>query len=274
MVLSRYTWWVASLAALAVTLALAGQLRVLDPLESTFLSAAQPLERLTGSVARPVANLLGGIGELDDFREENRQLRLENEALKVRVAELQTDLVLGAEIREALDLLQAEEAGSSILATVVHRDASTFADTISIGRGTADGIAEGMVVLSAQGSLLGSVTSALPGQSFVRLVTDSRSRVAGQATETQAEGIVTGELGGGLSLSLARAEVRVGDVIVTSGIGGSYPPGLPIGTVTTVEGAAQDLFRSVALEPLVRPSTVRTVIVLKGFLPEATGLTE
>lgn len=274
MVLSRYTWWLGTLAALAVLMALAGQFRALDPIQGLFLGAAQPLERATGAVARPVADLLGSIGELDDFREENRQLRLENEALKVRVAELQADLVLGAEIREALQLLQADEAGSSILATVVHRDGSTFADTISINRGRDDGITEGMVVLSAQGSLLGSVTDSLPGQAFVRLVTDSRSRVAGQTTETQADGIVRGELGGGLSLSLARAEVRGGDVIVTSGIGGNYPPGIPIGTVTEVEGSAQDLFQKVSLEPLVRPSTVRTVIVLEGFLPETTGLTE
>ena len=126
--------------------------------------------------------------------------------------------------------------------------------------------------LSAQVSLLGDVTSALPGQSFVRLVTDSRSRVAGQATESQAEGIVSGELGGGLKFALARAEVRVGDLIVTSGIGGSYPQGIPIATVIAVEGSAQDLFRTVELEPLVRPSTVRTVIVLLGGASQPGGI--
>ncbi|MFQ5382179.1 MAG: rod shape-determining protein MreC [Dehalococcoidia bacterium] len=170
-----------------------------------------------------------------------------------------------------MELLRADEGESKILATVVHRDGSTFADTISIDRGSNDGIEEGMVVLSAQGSLLGSVTSALPGQSFVRLVTDSRSRVAGQATQSQAEGVVSGELGGGLTLALARAEVQVGDLIVTSGIGGGYPQGIPIATVSSVEGSAQELFRNVKLEPLVRPSTVRTVIVLLGTPALAEG---
>jgi len=270
---TRYTWWLGIMAGLAIFLGLAGRVQVLGPVQGLFLAVAQPLERLVGSIARPVANLLGDLGDLDEIRNENRALRLENEALQIRLTQLQGELTLSAELQQALDELKAEAPGSRQLATVVHRDASSFTDTISIDHGTSSGIKEGMVVLSAQGSLLGTVTRALPGQAFVRLITDSRSRVSGQVVETQAEGVVAGSLQGELTFTLVRAEVRPGDVITTSGIGGNYPPGIPVARVVTVEGTPQDLFRRVRLEPLVRPSTVQTVIVITGFLP-AAGLQE
>ncbi len=260
------------MAVLALLLGAASQVRVLDPVQSLFLEVEQPVEKLVGNIVRPVANLLGDLGDLGELRDENRRLRLENEALQVQVTELQRDAELATEIQQALEQMQADNSGAWLIATVVHRDGSAFTDRISIDRGTSSGIEEGMVVLSSQGSLLGYVTRSLSGQSFVRLVTDSRSRVAGHVLETQAEGIVTGSPNGGLLFTLVRSEVQSGDVIVTSGIGGNYPRGIPIARVTAVEGTPQDLFPEVTLEPLVRPSTVQSVIVMLGFQPETTGL--
>jgi rod shape-determining protein MreC len=59
---------------------------------------------------------------------------------------------------------------------------------------------------------------------------------------------------------------------VTSGLGGNYPPNLPIGRVSEVSGSSQDLFRKVTVEPLARLSTTNTVLVLTSFTPQRIGL--
>jgi rod shape-determining protein MreC len=205
---------------------------------------------------------------LGEIQDENRRLRVENERLENRVAELERDAALVEELEQALNITRAGGPETRISASVVHRDASAFSDVISIDRGASDGIRTGMVVVSSQGSLLGTVTTVLAGQSFVRLITDSRSRVTAQVQGSQADGIVKGGLNRDLTFEFAQAEVRAGDVVVTSGLGGNFPPGIPVARVTDVSGTPQDLFRKVKLEPLVRISTVRTVLVLTSFLPQ------
>jgi rod shape-determining protein MreC len=110
-------------------------------------------------------------------------------------------------------------------------------------------------------------------RAFVRLVTDSQSKVAAQVQGTQVEGIVRGSPGRGLTFDLAQADIKVGDTVVTSGLGGNYPPGIPIAKVSSVSGTAQDLFRKVKVDPLVRLSTARTVLVLTSFVPQRIDVT-
>ena len=130
-----------------------------------------------------------------------------------------------------------------------------------------------MVVLSAQGTLIGTVTKTFPGSAFVRLISDSRSKVNAEVQESKVDGIIRGTPGRGLTFDLAHAEIKAGDTIITSGLGGNYPPGLPIGKVSTVSGTSQDLFRNVTVEPFVRLSTATTVLVLTSFTPQRISLT-
>jgi rod shape-determining protein MreC len=131
-----------------------------------------------------------------------------------------------------------------------------------------------MVVESAQGTLLGTVTKALDDTSFVRLVTDTQSRVNARAVESNADGVVKGTPNRGLSFDLAQGDLKVGDIIVTSGLGGNYPEGIAIGRVVQVSGNSQDLFRKVTVEPGVRGSTAQTVFVRTDFLPQRLEVDE
>jgi rod shape-determining protein MreC len=86
--------------------------------------------------------------------------------------------------------------------------------------------------------------------------------------ESSADGVVKGTAGRGLSFDLAQGDIKEGDIIVTSGLGGNYPEGLVIGRVSDVSGNSQDLFRKVTIEPGVRGSTAQTVFVRTDFLPQ------
>jgi rod shape-determining protein MreC len=271
LIFSRYSWWVAAMVALAVLLGVASQLGVLNPLQGAFLTVTSPIEKGFSSLFRPVATFLSDAGDLRELQEENRRLRLENESLQNEVTRLRLAGERVRELEQALDILKAEIGQQKLAANVVHRSSSPFTDTLSIDRGSSDGIRTGMVVLSSQGTLLGTVTTVTANRSFVRLITDSASRVAAETVETRFDGIVKGGANRTLSFDFAQADVKVGDVIVTSALTGRFPQGIPIGRVAEVAGTAQDLFRTVRLDPLVRVSTVRTVIVLLGFEPAQSG---
>lgn len=257
---------------LAFLLAIMSQTGLLGPIQGLFLRTASPFEGALSAVFTPVASFLSDAGNINDLQSENARLRVENEDLRNKVTSLQLDAAQIDDLRKALDIQQNQGAATKVAASVVGHAASSFVDEVSIDRGAASGFKPGMVVLSAQGTLMGTITSVNGNVSFVRLITDTKSKVNAQVVESKAEGIVQGTPNRGVSFDLAQAEVKVGDTVITSGLGGNYPPNLPIGRVSEVSGSSQDLFRKVTVEPLARLSTTKTVLVLTSFTPQRIGL--
>ena len=273
LIFSRYSWWVGAMVALALLLTAAGQTGLLDPFQSVFLDVTAPVSRGLTAVFRPIASFLSDAGSLNDLQDENRQLRIENEQLQNKLVSVQRDAERAKELEEALRITQQSSAETRVAASIVNRVSTPFDAVVSIDRGSSAGIGVAMVVLSSQGTLIGTVTKVFGDSAFVRLITDSRSKVNAQVQESKVDGIVKGTPGRGLAFYLAQAEIKAGDTIVTSGLGGNYPPGLPIGKVSEVSGTVQDLFRTVKVEPFVRLSTATTVLVLTSFTPERLDLT-
>ena len=271
-VLSRYGWWLAGMASLAVFLLLAGQTGALRPFQSTFLRVSSPVEERLGVLFRPVSDALSDAGSLNDLRDENNRLRVENEQLRNEVVELQRQTGELEDLRQALGIVGASDENEYVFGTVVARDGSPFADRVRINRGSADGISTGDVVLSPGGSLVGTVDEVLDGEAFIRLITDSQSAVNAQVLESQISGVVRGSPRRTLSFDIAQGNINIGDTIVTSGVGGNYPPALPIGLVVQVSGTAQDISRTVVVEPQVRMSTLETVLVLTSFQSQRLDL--
>ncbi|PWB47798.1 MAG: rod shape-determining protein MreC [Dehalococcoidia bacterium] len=265
---SRYSWWVASMIGLAFLLAILGQTGLLNPFQGLFLRATSPVEHVLTAVFRPVASLLSDFDELGTLQDENNRLRLENEDLRNQIAGLQQD---AQRVKELESLLQITEGGADetrVVANIVHRASTPFQQEVSIDRGSSAGIHVGMVVLSSQGSLMGTVTKVTSETSFVRLITDTRSKVRAEVAGTAADGIVRGTPDRGLVLELAQGDIKVGDAVVTAGLGGNYPKGIPIGLVSEVSGTSQDLYKKVTIQPLVRLGTATTVLVNISFIPE------
>lgn len=270
-VVARYRWWLASIAGLALLLTVASRVGALAPAQTAALWLTRPLQQGLAAIFAPVAAVLSDVGELRQLQEENQRLRVENEALRAQVAELQQSTGRLRELEEALGVIQAGGEQKLVATNVIARDASALTHVVVIDKGTAHGLREGMVVLSPQGSLVGKVTQVLPQRAFVRLIDDSRSVVAARVVETGIDGSLRGTIDRRLELRLARGEVAAGNTVVTSGLGGEFPPGLPIGTVVAVSGTAQDMFRSVRVEPLAQLAALQTLLVLTSFLPQPLG---
>lgn len=251
------------LAALLLYSANLRQRETANGFERTVLGLTAPVQRGLDDFADGAAGLwrrflgvFGNTPEVIRLSAENRRLRSELEHL--------------AEVRlenERLSRLLAfrEEAGIQALpARVIAEDASSWFRTVMIDRGSRDGVREGMPVVVAEG-VVGRVIKSAPRESRVLLVTDASSAVAGLLQRTRARGVCRGQ-GNLLTFDFAMhwEEIEEGDLIVTSGMGGVFPQGLTVGTVSRVSRNASGLFQGVEVTPAVDFYRLEEVLVLLG----------
>lgn len=212
-----------------------------------------------------VGQTIESIGQL---RDENTRLRADVDRLSqqaVLVLELQRE---NAELRAELGFEQANPQFKWTSARLIGFDPSNLVQAIIIDQGSQGGIAEGMTVITPQG-LVGQVIQTTPNASKVLLATDLSSSTDALIQASRAKGVVNGSRTGQLLMTYIPQGVKVqtGDRVVTSGIGGVFPPGLLVGTVTDVRQNDVDLFQSAQLEPAVDLGRLENVMVITNHLP-------
>lgn len=179
---------------------------------------------------------------LSALKEQNAQLRnllAQAEEYRLKAQDLENLLNLK-------DVYDIDGMG----AHVIGRSTDSWNQTITLDIGKTSGVKPGLTVMGAYG-VIGQVASVSDKSCTVRLLTDPQSGVAALIQSNRAEGIVRGSLDGLLYLENVAADVSVepGDVVLTSGLGGSYQRGLLIGSVVKVEGRAGDATRTIVVSP-------------------------
>lgn len=200
--------------------------------------------------------------DLVHVRRDNQRLRTEIEGLQ------QTLVTAGEAIRENERLVKLLELRKTVreptvAATVIGEDVTPWFRTLTIDKGADSGIREGMAVLAA-GGVLGQTIKVTAGTSRVLLLTDHASGIAATIQRSRARGVVKGKGENLCSLEFAMREedVTVGDLVVTSGIGGVFTKGLPIGTVTMVKKGQYGIFQTVTIRPAVNTANLEEVLVV------------
>lgn len=197
---------------------------------------------------------------------EARRLRAE----RVQLLELARE---NARLKKLLDFKE-REAGTLLPARVVSEARGTTA-VITIDRGSTDGVAPNLAVVSYEG-LVGRTGQVTPLTSQVILLQDPRSRVPVRTMRSRARGIAAGR-GQGELLSLDRVrrieDIEPGDDLVTSGTGVVYPKGIPVGTITDVERNSYGLLQEAGIAPAVDFTRIEEVLViLPGAHPRSASL--
>lgn len=300
----RLLVWLGTVFAISLISIFLSHNHALDPVENLSLTITAPIEDNIRSVASPVNDFLSAIGD-SDLRSENERLRDENEALKAQLAEQQGIMQRLEELERALEVKQERPEDQLLAASVIAQDPGGLKRQIAINRGISDGLDEGMSVLSEEGWLIGTISRVYDDFAWVRLITDPDSVVNAQVnlanqpgegeqpqvltpdtpatpspsvsqdpTPTPAppepfvRGVAEGNLGNGVVLNLpSDADVTEGDLVVTSGLGGNYPPDLLIGEIKTITVRPQSPFTSSTLQPASDLSVLDTVLVLISFKP-------
>lgn len=224
---------------------------------------AGPLHRVQSAIQGMVAPLqlagapLGAAVEDAQQAAEDQGASEETLAtLRAQNAELTQSLTQAEEYRLEAQRLQAllnlkdNYDIDGVAARVIGRSTDAWNQTITLDVGSNQGVETGLTVMGPYG-VIGQVISVSGGTSRVRLLTDPQSGAAALVQQSRAEGIVRGSLDGLLYLENIGADVnvQVGDVVLTSGLGGSYTRGLLIGTVARVEGSAGNDSRRIVVAP-------------------------
>lgn len=202
------------------------------------------------------------------LRQRNAELEAEVARLQAQIIELQ-QRVTETEILAALvDFARANPENTYKAATVIGRDPSPFLRYVIINIGSNDGIRPGMPVVTEKG-LAGRIDAVIAEAARVQLITDSASVVNVYLQNAGTNAILSGSLSGNLVLDMISQDVNVstGDLVLTSGLGGGYPPNLLIGQVTDVRKLDYELFQQATVQPVVDFEHLQYVLVITNFKP-------
>lgn len=234
---------------------------VLSSVRNAFTVITTPVEYLGMVVTSPFrglgnifSNLTADQATLSELEEENRKLKSEN----AQLAEDANDVDELRALLELQDTYSLESTG----ARIISGSTDSWSSTVTIDKGTSSGLSVGMPVCDSNG-VLGQIIECGTTSSVVRLISDENSAVSAMVQSSRALGTIEGSADGtiyltGISLD---EEVSVGDTVVTSGLGGVYPKGLPIGTVTSVETASGAVSYTITVEPLASTSSQEVLVV-------------
>lgn len=237
----------------------------LHAVQNAFADAIAPLKFVGAAVSSGVDSAEDAVADATASEDTLTALRESNAELRDLVAKTEEYRQEAQRLQELLDMTDRYDI-DGISARVVGKSATAWNQTITIDAGRIDGVEAGMTVMGADG-VVGQVASVSQNTSEVRLLTDSQSGAAAMIQSSREEGIVRGSLEGLLYLQDLDegAQVAVGDVVITSGLGGSYVSGLTIGTVVRVDAGEGGSPATVVVSPNAKASALEEVVVVRGI---------
>jgi len=230
-------------------------------LEAVTFGVFAEVQRGAGAAVSTLERAWQGYVALQHVREENERLRQEIDQLQVR---LQQERALARQTRSLQALLELRQttALSTTGATVIAGAASPDFRTVTIDKGTQDGLRPDQAVISP-GGVVGRIIMPSARASKVQLLIDRNASAGALVERTRAQGVVmgTGEDRLRMEYVSSAADVKVGDLVVTSGIEGIYPKGFIIGQIESLERGG-GTFSSIVIRPAVDFAALEDVLVV------------
>ncbi len=250
------------LAALIVTLFYGGGAGFIDGAQSIALAVVAPAQRGVAAVTDPFSQVSHYSVRLSTVTKENRDLNEENSDLKKEVERLAGYASENRRLR-SLAGFRTDFSLKTAAATILSRSPTSWQSIATIDAGSRDGIKRRRSIVTDKG-LVGQVVAVTAGTAVIQMVDDRRSGVAVEVSRTGATGIVEGRLNGLLRLRFIAddADIKKGDRVVTSGVGGVHPRGIKVGTVERIEETAYSLEKVIRLRPAVDYRRLSEVLVI------------
>jgi rod shape-determining protein MreC len=257
--------------------------RILASVERGLQVVLAPLQRAATALVTGIGDLSQTVRQVRELRARVAELEEQVNALtieNVRLREYEAEVV---QLRGLLGFVEANPTWAFLGADVVGRSAcinapcgdvvgqepNPYLRYITINVGQADGVAVGMPVVTGGAVLVGRVAETGLHTSKVQLITDPGSNVAAILQRSRATGLVVGQPDGSLRMIYIPQEdtVQVGDVVLTSGLGGAFPRGLVLGQVSQVVKQDFALFQEAVIHPAVDYRRVELTLVITLFQP-------
>src|SRR5262245_30556420 len=210
--------------------------------------------------------------DMASLRQRNIELEADNAELQAQVIQLQQQVGETQILAALVDFAQARPENRYQAAAVIGRDPSPFLHYVIINRGSNDGFLRGMPVVTDQG-LVGRIDAVIADAARVQLITDPASNVNVRLQNAETEASLLGSVNGDVKLDLIPQDINIeiGDLVLTSGLGGGYPPDLIVGQVVNVRSRDFDLFQEATVQPVVDFNHLSIVLVIVNFNPVDIG---
>ena len=277
----RRSWLPLVLFVLGLMLLVFHESGFLTPVERGLHYVLDPLQRLFSRVTVGIGGVFQTVGEVRELRAQVEELQAQVDALTVENVRLKEYEAEVQQLYAMLNFVSEYPISASLGAEVIGREAcdtypcgdvvgvepNPYLRYVTINVGSLQGVEVGMPAVSGGAGLVGRVSQVGPRTSEVQLVTDTDSAVAALLQTSRVTGLVVGQPDGTLRMEYIPQEehVDVGDIALTSGLGGVLPKGLVIGQVTEVLKMDYALFQSAVVRPAIDLSKLELVLVITGF---------
>jgi len=260
------------LAAISIALLVLSSTGKLAPFEGVMSDMARPLLLGFSGLGRQINNTFTTVRDLRTLRTDNQSLQSLADTLTIdnlRLKEVESE---NQRLRELLRFRQLNPTydfrGGQVIARVISKGPNNYLSTVTIDLGSEHGIQPGMPVVTERG-LVGRIYKVGPNSSTVLLITDPSSGVPALLQRNRLVGVVDGRAGTPPVLDFIPQEgdVTTGDLVITSGLGGSFPKNLVIGQVVEVRQRDYEMFQQAVLRPTVNFDRLEFVLVITNFKP-------
>ena len=262
----------------------AAVIAVMLALMSVLSNTSSPLVNLANTVASPFRSAYTAVAEwfndkqkyyrdYTDLEEENRRLRQQIAQMEADVRQGQLDSEENARLRDLLGLQEERPdlTEDIVLATITEHAVTNWTASLTVSRGTNDGLEVGDCVMDENGNLVGTVSAVGTNWATILTLVDTDTSIGAQVFRTGELGVAQGNfaLMGENRLRLdylpAGCELLGGDLVVTSGLGGFYPAGLVIGSVEEVQLDDSGAASYAVLVPAVDFDALQQVVILRSY---------
>ena len=224
-----------------------------------------PIQSTLARINRSAVGVWSTYRDWKNVRAENRRLRDEAQQLRVEALQVTETIEENRRLRRLL-ALKAAMPLETLSGEIIAREWGGWVRSLTVNRGRSDHVSRLTAVIAPDG-LIGRVVDVRPGASVVQVLIDPASTVGAHAVRSRTAGIVEGEPRGTMRFKyMARdgAGLEVGDLVVTSGSGGLFPRGIPIGRVRAIDDRGSALFHYAQLAPAVDFARIDEVLLIVG----------
>lgn len=233
-----------------------------NPAEKLVIEVTAPFQKLITETFHLTKQFWHNYFYLVNLRQENKKLKRRIDALRMENSRYRENLATHRRLQE---LLHFEESlrRPTLAAQVIGLDPTGWFKSVIIDKGKNDGLQVDMPVVNASG-VVGKIVSISGDYAKVLLIIDQNSAVDALAQRSRDRGMARGLAHQlcALEYVLKSSDVRVGDSVVTSGLGGIFPKGLPVGRILRVKNLPGNLFKEIELRPTVDFSKLEEVLVI------------
>lgn len=242
-----------------------------NPVQRALYTVISPVYNGVYELVTPVRKFFGYISDAGEYEKEIEKLKEEVTALKIENKTREDYINENKRLKELLDLRDSTiESYETITARVVSYEPNSWYDTVMLSKGTGDGINKDDIVITKLG-VVGRVTDCGNNWSKVSTIINSSNSIGVKLSRTGDIGVVSGDAeiaqdkNAKLEYLSNDKNLINGDILVTSGLGGIYPPDLPIGKVINIRSDSAGNLDYGVVEPSVDFASLYEVLVITGI---------